>query len=198
MPLSATAVQHAKGREKPYKLTDSAGLYLLVNTDGRRYWRFNYRFGGKQKTLAFGVFPDVGLADAREKRDAARELIAAGKDPTAEMKRVGYKPDLKKRGSMRTVFDGRYKFSRYFAPVDRNRPATIDDLYKANDVELFDLQTDPEETVNLAADREKHKDLISAMSTKLEAAIKAEIGVDDGREMPEIPKFTWYMDSADL
>lgn len=86
MALSATAVQHAKGREKPYKLTDSAGLYLLVNTDGRRYWRFNYRFGGKQKTLAFGVFPDVGLADAREKRDAARKLIAAGKDPAAQRK----------------------------------------------------------------------------------------------------------------
>jgi arylsulfatase len=64
--------------------------------------------------------------------------------------------------------------------------------------ELFDLQTNPEETVNLAADREKHKDLISAMSTRLEAEIKAEIGVDDGREMPEIPKVTWYMDSADL
>jgi arylsulfatase len=65
-------------------------------------------------------------------------------------------------------------------------------------VELFDLQTDPKETVNLAADREKNGDLITAMSAKLEAAIKAEIGVDDGREMPEVPKVTWYMDTADL
>jgi arylsulfatase len=96
------------------------------------------------------------------------------------------------------VFDGRYKFSRYFAPVDRNSPATIDDLYQANDVELFDLQSDPEETINLAADREKHKDLIAAMSTKLESAIKAEVGVDDGREMPELPEVAWYIDSADL
>ena len=105
---------------------------------------------------------------------------------------------MKKRGSVRTVFDGRYKFSRYFAPVERNRPTTIEELYKANDVELFDLQTDPEETVNLAADRETHENLIATMSAKLEAAIKAEIGVDDGREMPEIPKVTWYMDTADL
>jgi arylsulfatase len=128
----------------------------------------------------------------------AGEAIAANKSPKEELEKAGYKPDLKKRGSLRTVFDGRYKFSRYFAPVDRNRPTTLDDLYKANDPELFDLQTDPAETVNLAAHREKHKDLISDMSIKLEAAIKAEIGVDDGREMPDIPKVTWYMDSADL
>jgi arylsulfatase len=128
----------------------------------------------------------------------AGEAIAANKSPKEELEKAGYKPDLKKRGSLRTVFDGRYKFSRYFAPVDRNRPTTLDELYAANDPELFDLQTNPEETVNLAADRAKHKDLISAMSTKLEAAIKAEIGVDDGREMPEVPKVTWYMDTADL
>lgn len=126
------------------------------------------------------------------------EAIAEGRDAQATLKASGYKPDLKKRGSLRTVFDGRYKFSRYFAPVDRNRPATIDDLYKANDVELFDLQTDSEETINLAADRGNHKDLIAAMSAKLETAIKAEIGVDDGREMPELPTVSWYIDSADL
>jgi arylsulfatase len=128
----------------------------------------------------------------------AGEAIAANKSPKEELEKAGYEPDLKKRGSVRTTFDGRYKFSRYFAPVDRNRPATMDDLYKANDVELFDLQTDPEETVNLAADPAKNADLITAMSAKLEGAIKAEIGKDDGREMPEIPKVSWYMDSADL
>jgi arylsulfatase len=128
----------------------------------------------------------------------AGEAIAANKSPKEELEKAGYKPDLKKRGSLRTVFDGRYKFSRYFAPVERNRPTTLDELYKANDVELFDLQTDPGETVNLATDRVKNADLIKAMSAKLEAAIKAEIGVDDGREMPDIPKVKWYMDSADL
>jgi arylsulfatase A-like enzyme len=128
----------------------------------------------------------------------AGEAIAANRSPKEEMAKAGYKPDLRKRGSVRTVFDGRYKFSRYFGPVERNRPATIDDLYKANDVEIFDLQVDPEEVVNLAADREKNADLITAMSAKLEAAIKREIGVDDGREMPEIPKVEWYMDRADL
>ena len=128
----------------------------------------------------------------------AGQAIASGQNPRESMKASGFQPDLKKRGSLRTVFDGRYKFSRYFGPADRNRPATLDDLYKANDVELFDLQSNPDETINIAVDREKHKDLIAAMSAKLETAIKAEIGVDDGREMPDLPKVTWYIDSADL
>ena len=128
----------------------------------------------------------------------AGEAVAANKSPKEELQKAGYKPDLKKRGSVRTVFDGRYKFSRYFGPVERNRPTTLDALYEANDVELFDLQANPDETVNLAADRAKNADLLATMSAKLEAAIKAEIGVDDGREMPEIPKVKWYMETADL
>ena len=128
----------------------------------------------------------------------AGEAIAAGKDPSEAMKASGYKPDLKKRGSVRTVFDGRYKFSRYFAPVDRNAPGTLDALYSLNDVELFDLEADPSETVNLAVDRQKNGDLIATMSGKLESLIKAEIGKDDGREMPEVATITWTVDRPDL
>ena len=65
-------------------------------------------------------------------------------------------------------------------------------------MELFDLQTDKLETKNLASDREKNADLISTMSGKLESTIKAEIGKDDGREMPELTKITWTIDRADL
>ena len=128
----------------------------------------------------------------------AGEAIAAGKNPKESMKTSGFKPDLKKRGSVRTVFDGRHKFSRYFAPVDRNKPGNIDDLYQANDVELFDLQSDKSESKNLASDREKNADLISTMSGKLESIISAEIGKDDGREMPDVAKITWTIDRADL
>jgi arylsulfatase len=128
----------------------------------------------------------------------AGEAMAAGKNPQVAMKAAGFKPDLKKRGSVRTAFDGRYKFSRYFAPIERNKPADLDELYRLNDVELFDLQTDPSETVNLAADREKHGDLIGRMSGKLEAVIEAEIGADDGREMPDIPTISWTISRADL
>ena len=80
MPLSDLACKKAKPGDKPYKLTDDKGLCLLVNTAGK-YWRMNYRFGGKQKTLALGVYPDVSLARAREKRDDARKRMADGIDP---------------------------------------------------------------------------------------------------------------------
>lgn len=81
MPLTAIAVTNAKPKEKSYKLNDSGGLYLLVTTAGHRYWRFNYRFDRKWKTLAFGVYPDVGLADARARRDSARKILAVDQDP---------------------------------------------------------------------------------------------------------------------
>lgn len=80
MPLSDPQIKKAKPADKPYKLADEKGLYLLVNTAGK-YWRMDYRYGGKRKTLALGVYPDVGLARAREKRDEARRRLADGIDP---------------------------------------------------------------------------------------------------------------------
>ena len=88
MPLTDIAVRNAKASEKPYKLTDGGGMYLLVQPNGSRYWRMAYRMHGKQKLLAIGVYPTVGLAAAREKRDAARKDLAAGIDPS-ETKRIG-------------------------------------------------------------------------------------------------------------
>jgi len=126
------------------------------------------------------------------------EAKMAGKRPVVELLKAGYRPDMKKRGSLRTVFDGRYKFSRYFAPVDHNTPKTIDELFDWNDVELFDLESDPREVKNLAADRKANADLITTMSGKLEAIIKDEIGVDDGRELPHIPTVDWRIKRVDL
>lgn len=128
----------------------------------------------------------------------AAKAAAAGKNPIEEAKRTGYKPDLKKRGTVRTVMDGRYKFSRYFSPLERNRPTNIDELYKNNDVELYDVVKDPHEMTNLAADRSANRDLIVAMMNKLEGLIKAEMGADDGREMPDIPNVQWGLGKIDL
>jgi hypothetical protein len=88
MPLSAVAVSNAKPREKPYKLSDDRGLFLLVTPKGHRYWCFKYRFDGKEKILAFGVYPDVSLADAAEKRDAARKVVGPARIPQRTRGRV--------------------------------------------------------------------------------------------------------------
>ena len=87
MPLTDTTCRNAKpGPDgKPIKLTDKKWLYLLVNNAGK-YWRMNYRFVGKQKTLALGVYPEISLKDARERRDEARRLLNEGIDPCAHRK----------------------------------------------------------------------------------------------------------------
>ncbi|UYV36458.1 tyrosine-type recombinase/integrase [Rhodobacteraceae bacterium D3-12] len=87
MPLSDVAIRNLKSREKPFKATDSHGLYLLINPTGSRLWRFKYRFNGKEKLLALGSYPLVGLKLAREKRDDARLLLVEGYDPSIERKR---------------------------------------------------------------------------------------------------------------
>lgn len=80
MPLTDTVIRNAKQERKAYKLTDEKGMYLLVNMTGK-YFRFDYRYAGKRKTLALGVYPEVRLAEARDKRDDARKMIANGIDP---------------------------------------------------------------------------------------------------------------------
>ena len=130
--------------------------------------------------------------------DFAAKAALAGKDPKEEAKKQGFRPDLKKRGHVRSAFDGRHRFTRYFAPVDHNSPVTLDELFKWNDVELYDLANDPGEMSNLALDRAKNADALTAMNAKLEALIKAEIGKDDGRELPDIPNITWGIDKVDL
>lgn len=105
MALSVVAIKAAKGRAKPYKLTDSDGLYLLVTPSGARYWRMNYRHLGKQKTLAFGVWPDTGLADAREQRDAARKVLARGEDPGEKIKLERIAASVAASNSFKAVAD---------------------------------------------------------------------------------------------
>jgi len=81
MALTDAAIRNAKPADKPQKLSVGAGLYLLLNPNGSRWWRLKYRYGGKEKLLSLGTYPDTGLKDARDKRDAARKLLAAGVDP---------------------------------------------------------------------------------------------------------------------
>lgn len=82
MALVDATIRKAKAKDEPYKLSDEKGLHVLVAPSGGKYWRMAYRFNGKQKTLALGTYPEVTLAEARERRDDAKRLIANGTDPS--------------------------------------------------------------------------------------------------------------------
>lgn len=84
--LSDVLIRATKPREKPCKLSDERGLYLIVNPTRSRWWRFKYSLEGKEKGFSIGVYPDVPLALARKRRDEGRQLIASGIDPSAKRK----------------------------------------------------------------------------------------------------------------
>jgi hypothetical protein len=102
----------------------------------------------------------------------------------AKIKESGLRPNLRKRGAIRSVFDGRYQFTRYFSSKEHNLPASLDDLFALNDVELFDHETDPHEMNNLAMDAKKNGELLLAMNAKLNRLITDEVGEDIGQMLP--------------
>ena len=83
MPLTDVKVRNAKPAQKRTKLSDSDGMYLLVTPNGGKYWRLKDRYAGKEKLLALGTYPEISLADARQRRDEARRQVAHGIDPGA-------------------------------------------------------------------------------------------------------------------
>ena len=101
MALTDVAIRQAKAIAKQYKLADGSGLYLLITPAGGKLWRLKYRLAGKEKLMAFGAYPEVSLADARKRRDAARELLAANKDPSRE----------KQRAKVRAKAEAKYTFA---------------------------------------------------------------------------------------
>jgi integrase len=84
MALTVTEIRRSKSAARPYKLSDGGGLHLLITQAGGKLWRWKYRFDGAEKLMALGRYPEVALADARERRDAARKRLANGSDPMAE------------------------------------------------------------------------------------------------------------------
>lgn len=87
--LTDSQLRGVKPGARSYKLGDGSGLYLQVDPSGGRYWRFNYRINGKQKTLALGIYPDVSLAKARSRLQLAREHLADGDDPCIQKQAKG-------------------------------------------------------------------------------------------------------------
>ncbi len=119
--------------------------------------------------------------------------MKSGKDPAE----LGLKLDLARRGAIRSVTDGRYRFTRYFSPEQHNSPSSMEALFKYNDVELYDLKTDPNEMRNLAVDQRASGELLLAMNQKLNEVIAAEVGEDNGDFLPENKK-GWAVTRFDL
>jgi hypothetical protein len=111
----------------------------------------------------------------------------AGKEMTLE---TLPRPDTRKRSNIRTVYDGRYKFSRYFNSQEHHQPMTVEQVFKLNDVELFDLENDPNEMNNLALNS-KSRDVLIAMNDKLNRLIADEVGKDDGSHLPDMQGIEW-------
>jgi arylsulfatase A-like enzyme len=119
--------------------------------------------------------------------------VVVSDEPTVEKieKIVRLQPDFNNRGAIRSVVDGRYRFSRYFSPIHFNRPTTYEALVANNDLEVYDLQEDPEETRNLAQDGTAKGELMLALNDKLNARIDEEVGDDNGEFLPLIAGY-WY------
>ncbi|RTL92685.1 DUF4102 domain-containing protein [Ancylobacter aquaticus] len=117
MPLSDAAVRNAKPSAKPRKLSDGGGLHLLVTPTGSRHWRLQYRFEGKQKMVTFGSYPVVSLTEARERRDAAKRLLAQGQDPRVQARLTKLTKSIVDANTFNMVAD------EYLAKMTRERRA---------------------------------------------------------------------------
>ncbi|PLK47042.1 integrase arm-type DNA-binding domain-containing protein [Uliginosibacterium sp. TH139] len=117
MPLSDTAVRNAKPSDKPVKMADEKGLFLLLTPAGGKWWRIKYRYGGKEKLLSLGTYPDVSLKEARDKRDEARKLLANDIDPGAQRKAQKAAGEEKAANSFEVIAREWYaKFSAQWTP----------------------------------------------------------------------------------
>lgn len=122
MALNDTLIRAAKPRESSWKLADAKGLFLLITASGGKLWKLKYRIAGKEKKLALGAYPDVGLAAARKLRDAARATIAAGHDPSLERKKAKFAARLSADVTFASVAN-EYIDSKMVG--DQKAPATI-------------------------------------------------------------------------
>ncbi|KIA80841.1 hypothetical protein QR66_08165 [Chromobacterium piscinae] len=121
MALTKLEIDRIEPGEKQIKVTDGQGLYLLVMPNGAKYWRLKYRFAGKEKVLALGVYPDVSLKDARVKRDDARRLLADGQDPGEQKKKVERERLIEAASTFKAIADEWLKkMSAEWAPRHAN------------------------------------------------------------------------------
>lgn len=106
MPLTDLKIKNLKPKEKAYKIADFDGLFMLVNPNGSKLFRFKYRFNGKEKLLSFGKYPYISLLQAREMRDDARRMLAIGNDPSEEKKKQKRELRIKSKNTFAKIAEG--------------------------------------------------------------------------------------------
>ena len=131
-PLDPKKVEHARPRDRDYKLADTGGLYLFVSTSGHRSWRLKYRFGGKERRLLLGTYPEVGLKRARELRDDAKYALRDGLDPGLERQRARH---ARKAGHENTF--GQFAREWHASQVERWKPVHAADVIESMESNLF-------------------------------------------------------------
>ena len=132
MALSDTAVKKAKAEAKPYNLADGGGLYLHITPAGGKLWRWNYRHEAKQKTMAFGSYPDISIANARDSHQAARKLKAAGIDPMAQRKTEKLAGRIAAENSFKSVAEA---WQAQWSPTKSKRHAASD--WRRLEIDVF-------------------------------------------------------------
>jgi arylsulfatase A-like enzyme len=143
------------------------------------------------RPAALFCFNMFSYLDAAWMRQFAYAALSDEPLPEKLWRMATVRPNWKNRGAIRSVFDGRYRFARYFSPIEFNRPTIYEELIAKNDLEIYDLQEDPEETRNLALDGKAKAELMMALNQALNERIDEEVGVDDGSFLPIIDG-VWY------
>jgi arylsulfatase A-like enzyme len=143
------------------------------------------------RPAALFCFNMFSYLDATWMRQFAYAALSDEPLPEKLWRMATVQPNWKNRGAIRSIFDGRYRFARYFSPIEFNRPTIYEELIAKNDLEIYDLQEDPEETRNLALDGKAKAELMMALNQALNERIDEEVGVDDGSFLPIIDG-VWY------
>ena len=131
--MTDTAIRNTKSGEKLVRLFDERGLYLEISPRGGRWWRLKYRFAGKEKRLSLGVYPDVSLKDARDRRDASRKLLADGIDPSEHRKAMKSARADRAANSFEVV--AREWFAKYSASWAANHSDRINRRFERDPVD---------------------------------------------------------------
>jgi hypothetical protein len=155
LALTDTEIRRSKSAGKPYKLSDSGGLHLLIKPAGGKLWRWKCRFDGVEKLMALGRYPEISLADARERRDAARKRLANGNDPMA--KRMAEKTAIKVATEHSFEKMAELWLEHWQGNKSVRHAATTRSRLKGNVYSVLGARVEPIELVQLAKGIEVHR-----------------------------------------